>query len=53
MLPFLFLDNWLILFVPAVAVQIFNTTAELVIPTGTAKNEVNAEVEKHSFTAEM
>ena len=32
--------------------QIFNPTAELVIPTGTPTNQAKAEIETHPVTAE-
>ena len=31
--------------IPAVNVQVFNSTAEIVIPTGTPMNKANAEIE--------
>ena len=33
--------------------QIFNPTAELVIPTGTQTNEANAEIERQPITVEV
>ena len=38
--------------IPAVITQIFNTTAELVIPARTATNEVNAEIETQPVIGE-
>ena len=38
--------------VPAVITQILNPTAEIVIPTGTATNEVNAEIETQPLIVE-
>ena len=37
---------------PEVMTQIFNPTAELVIPSGTQTNEANAEIEKQPVTLE-
>ena len=39
--------------IPPVIAQIFNPTVELVIPTGTETNEVNAEIEIQVVTAEV
>ena len=33
--------------------QVFNLTAELVMPTGTPTNEANSEIEIQPLTAEM
>ena len=41
-----------ILFYHAMIAQIFNPTAELVIPTGTSTNQAKAEIETHPLTAE-
>ena len=38
--------------IPAVIAQILNPTAELAIQKGTATNEVNAEIETQSLTAQ-
>ena len=50
-LYFLIIDLYLLL--PSVIAQIFNPTAELVIPTGTPTNDANAEIETQPLTAEM
>ena len=49
-----FFDNWLklILLISVLIAQIYNTTAELVMPIRTPTNESNAEIEKHHLTAE-
>ena len=39
--------------IPAVTAQIFNSTAELVMPNGIPTNEANAEIETQPLTAEM
>ena len=38
--------------IPAVIAQIFNSTAELTVPTGTSTNETNAETQAESSVAE-
>ena len=48
-----FLINVLYFLISAVTAQIFNPSAELVIPTGTPNNEANAEIETHSLVVEM
>ena len=48
-----FLINVLYFLISAVTAQIFNPSAELVIPTGTPNNEANAEIETHSLAVEM
>ena len=37
--------------ISAINTQIFNSTAEFVIPTGTSTNEANAEIETQPLTA--
>ena len=39
-------------FIPAVIAQIFNPTAELVIPIGIPTNEANPEIERQLLTTE-
>ena len=50
-MSFPFYDD-LYLLIPAVNAQVFNPTAELMMPTGTTTNETNVENETHSVTAE-
>ena len=50
LLPFLITDLYLL--IPTAIAQIFNPTAELVIPTGAATNEVNTEIEAQPVTVE-
>ena len=38
--------------IPAVIAQLFNPTAELVMSTAMASNEVNSEIETHPLIAE-
>ena len=38
--------------IPTFNAQIFNSTVELEMPTGTPTNEANAEIEKQPLTAE-
>ena len=42
---YLFLIIFLYFLIPTVIAQTFNSTAELVVPTGAASNEGNAEIE--------
>ena len=49
----LFIYNYLYFLIPAVIVQGFIPTAELIIPTGTQINEANAEVETQPATVKL
>ena len=46
---FLLIDLYLL--IPTVVAQIFNPTAELIIPTGIPTNKINTEMETHSVIA--
>ena len=48
----LFLIIYLYFLITAVIAQIFNPTAELVVPTETATYEINAEIETQPVIAE-
>ena len=50
---FFFLIIDLYFLIPAVITQTFNPTAELVTPTGTATNEVNAQTETQQLIGEI
>ena len=52
MLLFLFLSYWLILFNSCDYCTIFNSIAELAIPTGIPTKAGKAEIETHLITAE-
>ena len=47
---FLIIDLYFL--IPAVIAQIFNSTAELAIPTGIPTNKAKAEIETHPVTVE-
>ena len=53
MLLLLFFIIDLYFLIPALIAQIFNPTAELVIPTGTQTNEANAKIETQQVTFEV
>ena len=48
-----FLITDLYFLITAVNAEVFNSTAELVIPTGTPSNRANAEIETKTLTAEQ
>ena len=48
---FLFLIIKLYFLIPAVTAQIYNTTAELVLPIGIQTKDVKAEIETYPITA--
>ena len=52
MLLLLFFIIDLYFLIPALIAQIFNPTAELVIPTRTQTNEANAKIETQQLTVE-
>ena len=52
MLLFFFLIIDLYFLIPAVIAQIFNSIAELVIPTGIRSNEAKTEIEIHAVIVE-
>ena len=48
---FLIIDLYFV--IPEVIAQIFNPTAELVMPKGIPTNEANSEIKTHQVTAEV
>ena len=53
MLLLLFINYWLIFLIPTVIAQIFNPTAELVIPIWVPTKEAKGEMETHPVILEI